>query len=103
MTNHDVKSVEYFIKEKLEGLRLHSIKNGCTIGLTSQDINNTSFPLMIKDGYEQILRPMIIETIEQIKTTADSLKHIPMLARTHGQPASPTVMGKDNVICRKAQ
>ena len=98
MTNHDVKSVEYFIKEKLEGLGLHSIKEWVHFGLTSQDINNTSFPLMIKDGYERILRPMIIETIEQIKTTADSLKHIPMLARTHGQPASPTVMGKEIMV-----
>ena len=98
VTNHDVKSVEYFIKEKLEGLGLHSIKEWVHFGLTSQDINNTSFPLMIKDGYERILRPMIIETIEQIKTTADSLKHIPMLARTHGQPASPTVMGKEIMV-----
>ncbi len=98
VTNHDVKSVEYFIKEKLEALGLHSIKEWVHFGLTSQDINNTSFPLMIKDGYEQILRPMILDTIDQIKVTADSLRNVPMLARTHGQPASPTVMGKEIMV-----
>jgi len=98
VTNHDVKSVEYFIKEKLETLGITSIKEWVHFGLTSQDINNTSFPLMIKDAWTMTLKPAIEELINEIKSTARGLQYLPMLARTHGQPASPTVMGKEIMV-----
>jgi len=98
VTNHDVKSVEYFIKEKLDAAGLSSIREWVHFGLTSQDINNTSFPLMIRDAWLQVLRPAIEELIGMIRMTAGSLKETPMLSRTHGQPASPSVLGKEIMV-----
>lgn len=98
VTNHDVKSVEYFIKEKLDAAGLSSIREWVHFGLTSQDINNTSFPLMIRDAWLQVLKPALEELIDMIRMTAGSLKNIPMLSRTHGQPASPSVLGKEIMV-----
>lgn len=94
-TNHDVKAVEYLIKEKIEGTSIEQYKEFIHFGLTSQDINNTSFPLMIKDAVEQIILPQIEETVAGLKTKTEEYKGIPMLAKTHGQPASPTTLGKE--------
>lgn len=95
ITNHDVKSVEYFIKEALDDLQLSSVKEYVHFGLTSQDINNTAFPLMIRDAWLEVLKPAIVQVIETIQRDADAWYDIPMLSRTHGQPASPTTLGKE--------
>lgn len=95
VTNHDVKAVEYFIKEKMDEAGLGTYKEFVHFGLTSQDINNTAFPLMIKEGIEHILLPILRETIADIKEKATEYQGIAMLARTHGQPASPTTLGKE--------
>ncbi|MBL7930731.1 MAG: adenylosuccinate lyase [Bacteroidia bacterium] len=94
-TNHDVKAVEYFIKEKLEALGLSAHSEFIHFGLTSQDINNTSIPLSIKDASEEVLFPALINITEKIKSLAKEWKDISLLARTHGQPASPTKLGKE--------
>lgn len=96
VTNHDVKAVEYFIKEEFDKIGgLDDYKEFIHFGLTSQDINNTSFPLMIKDALEQIYYPMLQELIDQLNEYATEWSDIPMLAKTHGQPASPTRLGKE--------
>ncbi|MDO4789750.1 MAG: adenylosuccinate lyase [Porphyromonas sp.] len=95
VTNHDVKAVEYFIKEKFDLLGLEKYKEFVHFGLTSQDINNTSQPLMLKEALERVINPEIEAIIANLKTLSVEWKSVPMLARTHGQPASPTVLGKE--------
>jgi len=95
VTNHDVKAVEYFIKEKFEGLGLSQYQEFIHFGLTSQDINNTSVPLSIKDALNELIYPQLEAFIEAIDASATAWDHIPLLARTHGQPASPTTLGKE--------
>lgn len=97
-TNHDVKAVEYFIKEKFASLGLDEYKEFIHFGLTSQDINNTSIPLSIKKALEEVYAPMLTELIQKLKTLAEEWKDIPMLAKTHGQPASPTRLGKEIMV-----
>ena len=94
-TNHDVKAVEYFIKEKLETLSLSKHAEFVHFGLTSQDINNTSIPLSLKEASTNQLFPAIIEIIKKISNLSTEWKNISLLARTHGQPASPTKLGKE--------
>ena len=99
VTNHDVKAVEYFIKEKFDAIGgLDAYKEFVHFGLTSQDINNTSIPCSIKDALAQVYYPAIEELIAQLKEYAQAWKDIPMLARTHGQPASPTRLGKEVMV-----
>jgi len=95
VTNHDVKAIEYLLKEKMESLGLEAYLEFVHFGLTSQDINNTSIPLSLKEGLEEVLYPSVEELIDQLKRFAEEWKAIPMLARTHGQPASPTHLGKE--------
>ncbi len=95
VTNHDVKAVEYFIKEQFEGLGLSQYQEFIHFGLTSQDINNTSVPLSIKDALNELIYPQLEALIEAIDASATAWDHIPLLARTHGQPASPTTLGKE--------
>ena len=97
-TNHDVKAVEYFLKEKFDALGLQEHKEFIHFGLTSQDINNTAIPLSILEANAQIYLPAIKAISEKIKLVAKDWKDIPMLARTHGQPASPTRLGKEIYI-----
>jgi adenylosuccinate lyase len=97
-TNHDVKAVEYLIKGKLESAGFGRQKEFVHFGLTSQDINNTAFPMMIKSAMEDIMQPALHEVLEQIKDKAREYHGIPMLARTHGQPASPTTLGKELMV-----
>lgn len=94
-TNHDVKAVEYFLKEKFDGLGLEEYKEFIHFGLTSQDINNTATPLMLKNGLQEVILPQLEEVIERLADLAEEWKDIPMLAKTHGQPASPTRLGKE--------
>ena len=99
ITNHDVKAVEYYIKEQLDKLGDFEIyKEFIHFGLTSQDINNTSVPLSIKDALNEVYIPQIEELTEQLKTYAEEWKDVPMLAKTHGQPASPTRLGKEIMV-----
>ena len=95
VTNHDVKAVEYFIKEKFDALNLEQYKEFIHFGLTSQDINNTSVPLSLKEAVLEQYLPQLEEVIAKLKELATEWKDIPLLARTHGQPASPTRMGKE--------
>lgn len=95
VTNHDVKAVEYFIKEKFDALNLSKHKEYIHFGLTSQDINNTSVPLSLKDCNDDVLLPMLDEILDLINSKATEWKNVPMLAHTHGQPASPTCLGKE--------
>ena len=95
ITNHDVKAVEYFIKEKFDTLNLQQYKEFIHFGLTSQDINNTAIPLSIKDAMNAVYVPEYFIILEKLKTLSKDWAHIPMLARTHGQPASPTRLGKE--------
>ncbi|MBN8785497.1 MAG: adenylosuccinate lyase [Terrimonas sp.] len=97
-TNHDVKAVEYYIKKQLDTLHLPAIKEWVHFGLTSQDINNTSIPLLWKESLENEYYPAIANLILQLKKLATDWKDIPMLARTHGQPASPTRLGKEIMV-----
>ncbi|MGP1492170.1 MAG: adenylosuccinate lyase [Prevotella fusca] len=95
-TNHDVKAVEYFIKEEFDKIgRLDDYKEFIHFGLTSQDINNTSVPLSVKEALEEVFYPQVEELIAQLKEYAEAWKDVPMLAKTHGQPASPTRLGKE--------
>ena len=99
MTNHDVKAVEYFLKEEFDKMGgMDDYKEFIHFGLTSQDINNTSVPLSIKEALEQVYYPLIEELIAQLKTYATDWANIPMLAKTHGQPASPTRLGKEVMV-----
>ena len=95
VTNHDVKAVEYFIKEKLKDKQLDSYLEFIHFGLTSQDVNNTSIPLSLKEAITDEILPTFEEVVVKLKALAEEWKHIPMLARTHGQPASPTRLGKE--------
>jgi len=96
VTNHDVKAVEYFIKERFDALGgLEAYKEFIHFGLTSQDINNTAFPLMVKEALSEVYMPLLEELVQQLEAYAEAWKDIPMLARTHGQPASPTRLGKE--------
>lgn len=95
VTNHDVKAVEYFIKEQFDRLGLEARKEFIHFGLTSQDINNTSVPLSIKEAINDVYRPLLVKLIEQLEAFAQEWKDLPMLAKTHGQPASPTRLGKE--------
>lgn len=97
-TNHDVKAVEYFIKEKFETLGLSRYKEFIHFGLTSQDINNTAIPLSTKEAFEQVYLPNLVALIAKLKELSVEWKDIPMLARTHGQPASPTRLGKEILV-----
>ena len=105
ITNHDVKAVEYYIKEKIDGISSSSglssmsrFKEFIHFGLTSQDINNTSVPLSIKEALADVYIPLLEELIEQLHDYAEAWKTVPMLAKTHGQPASPTRLGKEIMV-----
>ncbi len=101
VTNHDVKAVEYFIKERMDNILPATVydpsalKNFVHFGLTSQDINNTSVPLSLKDALDEVFLPAVEQLVEQLNDLAEAWRNIPMLARTHGQPASPTRLGKE--------
>ncbi len=97
-TNHDVKAVEYFIKEKLKGTSLEDLLEMVHFALTSEDINNNSYALMIRDGVNRVLFPKLIEVYDGIVSLARKYSEVPMLARTHGQPASPTTVGKEMLV-----
>ncbi len=95
VTNHDVKAVEYFIKEKFDVLNISNYKEFIHFGLTSQDINNTAIPLSIKDAMNDVYVPEYFNVLHKLEALSQEWSHIPMLARTHGQPASPTRLGKE--------
>ncbi len=98
ITNHDVKAVEYHMKEKFDQLELGKFKEFIHFGLTSQDINNTAVPLSIKEAVEQVYLPNLLKLNEKLKSMSEEWYEIPMLARTHGQPASPTRLGKEFLV-----
>lgn len=98
ITNHDVKAVEYFLKEKFDALNLEAYKEFIHFGLTSQDINNTSIPLSLKEGLNKVYYPLLKQLIEDLKCRADEWSEVSMLAKTHGQPASPTRLGKEIMV-----
>lgn len=98
VTNHDVKAVEYFLKEKFDALRLDAFKEFIHFGLTSQDINNTSVPLSIKDALNNVYYPELDQLLLTLKHMADEWRDVSMLAKTHGQPASPTRLGKEIMV-----
>ncbi len=98
ITNHDVKAVEYFLKDKFELLELGKWKEFIHFGLTSQDINNTAIPLSFKDANEQVLHPLLERLMQRLTALANEWKDVPMLAHTHGQPASPTRLGKEIMV-----
>jgi adenylosuccinate lyase len=97
-TNHDVKAVEYFIKTKFDALGLEPYKEFIHFGLTSQDINNTAIPLSTKEAFENAYLPGLISVIQKLKELSVEWANVPMLARTHGQPASPTRLGKEILV-----
>lgn len=98
VTNHDVKAVEYFIKEKFDTLNISDYKEFIHFGLTSQDINNTATPMLIQDAIDEVLLPSFLKVVAGIKEKAEEFKGISMLARTHGQAASPTTLGKEFMV-----
>ena len=98
VTNHDVKAVEYFIKEQFDAKGLSAHKEFIHFGLTSQDINNTSTPMMVKDALDKVIYPSIESVINGLESMAREYADIPMLAKTHGQPASPTSLGKEIMV-----
>ncbi|MFT4644549.1 MAG: adenylosuccinate lyase [Planctomycetota bacterium] len=98
ITNHDVKAVEYFIKEKMDELKLSEHKEFIHFGLTSQDINNTAFPMMLKDADSEVVAEEMHKVFTKMQELAEEWKEIPMLAKTHGQPASPTKLGKEILV-----
>ncbi len=98
ITNHDVKAVEYFIKEKFELLNIEKYKEFIHFGLTSQDINNTATPMMLRDGIHEVYLPLLSDIVTKLKDKAKEWKNVAMLARTHGQPASPTKLGKEFMV-----
>ncbi len=95
VTNHDVKAVEYFLKERCDALGLSEYKEFVHFGLTSQDINNTAMPAMLRDAWRQTVRPVLDQVVDRLARMAETWRDVPMLARTHGQPASPTRLGKE--------
>ncbi len=95
VTNHDVKAVEYFVKEQFDALGISAFKEFIHFGLTSQDINNTAVPCSLKDAWQDVLKPVLDQAIGALEEKARAGKTVPMLARTHGQPASPTSLGKE--------
>ena len=97
-TNHDVKAVEYFIKKEFDRLELQEYKEFIHFGLTSQDINNTSIPLSVKEAVEKVYLPHLDQLVDQLKALTEEYKAVPLLARTHGQPASPTRLGKELAV-----
>jgi adenylosuccinate lyase len=97
-TNHDVKAVEYLLKEKMDKLGLSACKEFVHFGLTSQDINNTATPLSIREAAHDVYYPLIGELLDRLKSMAREWENIPLLARTHGQPASPTRLGKEMMV-----
>lgn len=97
-TNHDVKAVEYYIRMQFEVMKLSDAMEFIHFGLTSQDINNTALPLLIKEAHLNVLQPMLVSVVEDIELLAGKCKNIPMIARTHGQPASPTMLGKELLV-----
>ncbi|MDG1175931.1 MAG: adenylosuccinate lyase [Flavobacteriales bacterium] len=98
VTNHDVKAVEYYIKEKIQGLDLGKATEFIHFGLTSQDINNTAIPKMLKNSVEEVYIPTLLEIIDHLKGLSSNWGEIPMLAKTHGQAASPTILGKEMYV-----
>ena len=98
VTNHDVKAVEYFIKERFDALNLHEYKEFIHFGLTSQDINNTAVPCSFRDAIHDVYYPVIDVLIAKLEELAEEWKEVPMLAKTHGQPASPTRLGKEVMV-----
>jgi adenylosuccinate lyase len=94
-TNHDVKAVEYFLKERFDDLGLGELREFIHFGLTSQDVNNTASPLLFKNALEEVYYPLLKKLRDELERCAQEWAHIPMLARTHGQPASPTLLGKE--------
>ncbi len=98
VTNHDVKAVEYIIKEKMDALGLGGVKEFVHFGLTSQDINNTAVPLSIREALDAVYYPAVEEVRDKLAAFADEWRGVPMLARTHGQPASPTSLGKEFMV-----
>ena len=98
ITNHDVKAVEYFLKDKFDTLKLTSQKEFIHFGLTSQDINNTAFPYALKNAMNECMLPVLKEILQKLSALADEWADVPMLARTHGQPASPTRLGKEILV-----
>ncbi|NBO59181.1 MAG: adenylosuccinate lyase, partial [Chitinophagia bacterium] len=98
VTNHDVKALEYYMKKELDALSLGHLKEYVHFGLTSQDVNNTAIPLMWKEALENEYYPAISNLIIRLRELAKSWKNISMLARTHGQPASPTKLGKEIMV-----
>ena len=98
VTNHDVKAVEYIIKEKMDALGLGGVKEFVHFGLTSQDINNTAVPLSIREALDAVYYPAVEEVRDKLAAMADEWRGVPMLARTHGQPASPTSLGKEFMV-----
>ncbi len=97
-TNHDVKAVEYFLKEKFDALGLGGFREFIHFGLTSQDVNNTAVPLSLKEGLQAVYLPALEAVLEHLKELAEEWAEVPMLARTHGQPASPTRLGKEVAV-----
>jgi adenylosuccinate lyase len=97
-TNHDVKAVEYYLKEKMDASGLGKYKEFIHFGLTSQDINNTAIPLSLKKALNEVYYPGLQQLVDTLRTYAEAWKEIPMLARTHGQPASPTRLGKEVMV-----
>ncbi len=97
-TNHDVKAVEYFIKKKFDEFGLQEFKEFIHFGLTSQDINNTAIPLSVKEAFENVYLPSLIAIVQKLKDLSVEWADIPLLARTHGQPASPTRLGKEILV-----
>ena len=95
VTNHDVKAVEYFLKERFDALGLSKWKEFIHFGLTSQDINNTSVPMSVKDAIHEVFLPLLDELIDALQARAEEWADVAMLAKTHGQPASPTRLGKE--------
>ena len=98
VTTHDVKAIEYIIKEKMDSLGLGAYKEFVHFGLTSQDINNTAIPLSLKDAMTGVYYPAVEEVRDKLAAFADEWRDVPMLARTHGQPASPTTLGKEFMV-----
>lgn len=98
VTNHDVKAVEYYLKEAFDTLNLEACKEYIHFGLTSQDINNTAQPLALKAAWQDVLAPALNQVLENLQEKAEAWRAVPMLARTHGQPASPTTMGKELAV-----
>ncbi len=97
-TNHDVKAVEYFLKERFDALELGAFREFVHFGLTSQDINNTAIPLLFKAALRDVYYPLLQRVCDQLHHLAREWAHVPMLARTHGQPASPTLLGKEVAV-----